>query len=216
MPSFLPTLESTVGAVLTLVVLGVVLTIDFFYRRELYNRSDPVSLSLLGYSFLLVLSDAGVNFLRQIRTHQFDGFFLTAAVIYLGTVFGVFQFAKGAHRNFKLAQEKRVRDYLAGLQRTITAPSGVWRALEELGTGTIEPDVFVRNQAKENRRVEYLRLVAELTNAPVNPEKDQENLLVQEKSVRKVARAGYIIAFVFGLLSVLFFFYVRWHTAQPS
>ncbi|HMH45129.1 MAG TPA: hypothetical protein VK557_16685 [Pyrinomonadaceae bacterium] len=215
MPNFMPNLTSIVAMLLSLVVLGVVVTIDFFYRRELYNRSDPISLSLLGYSFLLVLSDAGINMLRQIRTHQFDGFFLTAAVIYLGSVFGVFQFAKGAHRSFRQAQEKQVRDYLAVLQRTITAPSAVWRALEELGTGTIEPDVFVKNQSKENRRVEYLRLVAELTNASITPEVDQENLLVQDKKIRKVARAGYIIAFLFGLLSTMFFFYVRWHIAQP-
>ena len=215
MPSFVPTSASIVGTLLSLVVLGVVLLIDFFYRRELYNRSDPVSLSLLGYSFLLVLSDAGINMLKQIRTHQFDGFFLTAAVIYLGCVFGIFQFAKGAHRNFRLAQEKRVRDYLASLQRTITAPPGVWRALEELGTGTIEPDVFVRSQSKENRRVEYLRLVADLTNAQITPEEDQANLLVSEKRVRQIARAGYITAVVFGLLSTMFFFFVRWHNSQP-
>lgn len=205
----MPSLTLFLTALAVLLMLGVVLIIDFFFRRDVYNRSDPVSFALLLYSFLLVSSDTGLNIVRQITGKDVNLSLVIAGAIYLGVVFAVFQFAKFAHKNFKAAQDDTVREYLESIRSSATAPDAVWRALEALGTSAIEPDVFLQQKTKRKRRIEYLKLVRQLTGAAIEPELDQEKLLVQERSTRLVAQIGYSVASSFGLLSTLYFFFVR-------
>jgi hypothetical protein len=193
-------------------VLVLVLVIDFVFRRNVYNRSDPLSFSILGYSVLLVVPIVFLRILEGIKTdptihvEMSNIGLLIGAFVYIVLLFVVFPMATNAHKDFLLAQGKRITAYLHSLP--LEAPqSGVLEALEALGKSMIEPDVFVRNRAKAIKRIEYLLLVKTSTGIEaIDPMVDQEKLLAREG--RLWAQFWYVATFLFGLASTLYFYTV--------
>lgn len=200
--------------VATVAVLALVLVIDFVFRRDVYNHSDPLSFSILGYSVLLVVPVAFLRILQGIKTEpslhvEVSISFLIAAFVYIVLLFVIFPLARNAHRASILAQERTITDYLNTL-RPANAQNGVWGALEALGKSMVEPDVFQRNPAKADKRIEYLGLVKKFTGIPeIDPIADQRKLLVGKG--RFVAQFWYMATFFFGLASTLYFYTVGAH-----
>jgi hypothetical protein len=197
------------NALATLLLLIFILLFDFTVRRNLYNRSDPMSLTLMLYSFLLIVADGLLRILREISSGRSDSRLLILSLIYLALFFVIFLTVNTSHKNFQYAQERAVKTYLRTLSQVTQAPEAVWRALEVLGTEIIEPDLFRRNLSKQRRRIEYLSLVRKLTQADLDPTLDQEKLLVTDRKVIALSRLAYISAFVFAVVSTLVFFMQR-------
>jgi hypothetical protein len=196
-------------------VLVLVLVIDFVFRRNVYNRSDPLSFSILGYSFLLVVPIVCLRIVEGIKTEpslhleMSNVGLLIGAFVYIVLLFIIFLMATSAHKDFLLAQGKKITSYLRSLPLT-TEQAGVLEALEALGKSMIEPDVFVRNPAKAIKRIEYLVLVKTSTGIQsIDPIVDQQKLLAREG--RLWAQFWYVATFLFGLASTLYFYTVGSH-----
>lgn len=203
MDTFFPGIPTE--AVITLALLFFVVALDFAFRRGVYDRSDPISLTLLVYSFFLIIANSSLEISRSYRTGRLDVRFLSALFAYITFAYIIFFLARTVHREFRYEQEKAVRNYLASISATTEAPIEMWRSLEALGASMIEPDLFLRNFFKQEKRIEYLILVRDLTGAPIDPEVDQTKLLVTNLRIRLFSRVVYTLAFVFALLSSIFF-----------
>jgi hypothetical protein len=124
-------------------VLLFVLVADFGFRRFVYGRSDPLSFSLLIYSFLLVASD---SFLKILSVPTSDvqppprG--LIPGLVYLALFVVIFLLATLAHQGYKLAQEEKIQAYLRTLLPKNADQTAVREVLEKLATTMIEPDAF--------------------------------------------------------------------------
>jgi hypothetical protein len=188
-------------------VVILVLLIDFVFRRDVYNRSDPLSFSILCYSLLLIVPTVLLKILAAIRAqperHDAPPSLLISAIVYFVGLFIIQFFARNAHKALLQAQEKRIAAYLRSHWPT-HAQSDVRDALEALGNSVIEPDVFVKNRAKAKKRVEYLQLVKRVTGSDSIKTEDQEDLLASEG--RLAAQIWYVITFLFGLTSTLVFY----------
>src|SRR5207244_10296878 len=112
------------------------------------------------------------------------------------------------HSRFIVRQKRQVRQFLDSI-RTSEVPDTVWKALEELGVETVEPDVFRVSSVKQNRRIEYLNNVRRLTNAGIQPETDEARLLVTDRDATLIARIGYLSTMIFAVASTFLFFYLR-------
>ena len=110
---------------LLIVLLGIVLTIDFFFRQDVYDRSDPLSFAILLYSFLLVATDTGLNIMSQITAKDVNVPLIISGACYLAVVYVVFQFAKFAHKKFKKAQVDKIKKYLKSIRASSSAPDAV-------------------------------------------------------------------------------------------
>jgi hypothetical protein len=134
---------------------------------------------------------------------------LIGAFVYIVLLFIIFPMARNAHKDFLLAQGKKITAYLRALSLP-AAQSGVLEALEALGKSMIEPDVFVRNPLKAVKRVEYLELVKTATGIEaIDPTVDQQKLLAREG--RLWAQFWYVATFLFGLASTLYFYTLGSH-----
>ena len=94
----------------------LVLLIDFVFRRDVYNRSDPLSFSILCYSLLLIVPTVLLKILAAVRAepnrHDAPASFLISAIVYLVFLFIILFFARNAHKALLLAQEKNIANYL--------------------------------------------------------------------------------------------------------
>ena len=207
------TWSSLGSAVLTLIVLAVVLIADFVFRMEVYNRSDPVSFSLLGYSLVLVVSNALLAIVKNFCAARQAGVkdalqieYLIAVVIYFVGLFIIFLLAKRTHRDLQEAQAEKIRGYLDDKKPGVQQPAAIWHVFQDLGAGTLEPVVFFpTNPKKRLKRIQYLKKLKDSTGANIIPEREERDLLVEDKIIKIKAICGYTAAFVYGTISALFF-----------
>ena len=104
----------------TAFVVVIVLLTDFSYRRDVYNRSDPLSFSILGYSVLLITPTVFLRFLDVIkidsntRLIQIDwapiSVLLFSACFYFALLFIIFSFLKKDHN----VREERPQGFFRG------------------------------------------------------------------------------------------------------
>ncbi|MFZ1700745.1 MAG: hypothetical protein WBO10_03540 [Pyrinomonadaceae bacterium] len=196
--------------------VGVVLFLDFIFRRVAYNRSDPLSFSLLGFSFLLVVTDVSLKVIEifdKRKDPNYSGaddiILVLIAFAYVLSTIVIFYLAKIAHVAFQNEQQKLIHNYLENLRNTNPTGNGVWGALEALGKNMIEPDLYENNPAKREKRIEFLERVRDLAGVTINPEEEQGNLIVGKGPARRWARVTYAFTFVFALAVTLYFFAER-------
>jgi len=188
---------------LTVIMLVLVLWLDYLMRKDIYNRADPLSFSLLFYSFVLVVTDLGVKLVQLLRGNPDNKFFYIASgYLLLGLI--IF-----------------VDDYLDRLRKNpvvgANVPEDFWPALKRLGKDMVEPDAFRNSKFKRKKRIEFLKLVQQLTSTRTEPAEEQEKFLAEEQEkllvndvgVKNMARVGYALAIVFGLTGTLVLLLLR-------
>lgn len=195
-------------SLLTVAVLVVVLLGDFLFRRNLYDRSDPLSFSILGYSFLLVIP---IVLLQMIHGGKRNETEQNIAFLYILCFFIIFLLTREAHKRLIAKQQERVVSYLNGLRRTANANNmivadGVWDALEELGKWMIEPIAFRQSGSKSEKRDEYFRLVNQYTRCQLAKPEDQADLRIVKGQVLWWARVCYSVSLCVGVISTLYFY----------
>jgi hypothetical protein len=205
-----------IAALPSVLAVVLVLTFDFVFRMQVYDRSDPLSLSLLSFSAVLIVSE---TLLKMARGSAELSRLLPGAFLYIVLLFIITLFAQRAHRGLQEAQRERVRTFLQTLRSSLSVASAgvhpgsvlntqdaLWTALVDLGNSMLEPDLFRQNPKKRKKRIEFLHKVRDLTGAvSLDPLTAERELTVSDGTVKAFAGVMYNIALIFGLLAAVFF-----------